>query len=101
MREHADSRWAELIRMLYAWRFRTNSSDAPSPLFLEMLVVGRVVRRDRNTEARMISAMFTRGKRLAFHHRHLVLVLMDSVMHHIVDSRLGTEIAGFELIHKD
>ena len=64
-----------------------------------MLVIGRVVRRDRNGKPRMIAAVFARRKRLALHHRDLVLILMDSIMHHVVDSGFGAKVARFELIH--
>jgi hypothetical protein len=64
-----------------------------------MLVIGRVMRRNRNGEAWMFSAQFARGKRLALHHRHLMLVLMDSIVHHVVDSGFGAQIARLELIH--
>jgi hypothetical protein len=43
--------------------------------------------------------MPARWERLAFHHGHLMLVLVDSIMHHVVDSGSGTKIAGLELIH--
>jgi hypothetical protein len=54
-----------------------------------MLVIGRVMRCDRERKSRMIAAMPARWKRLALHHGHLVLVLMDASMHDIVDSGLG------------
>ena len=66
-----------------------------------MLVIRRVMRRDRHGEARMIATESARGKSLAFHHRHLMLVFMNAVMHYVVDSGFGTEIAGFELIHRN
>ncbi len=43
--------------------------------------------------------MFACGKRLALHHRYLMFVLMDAIMHDIVDARSGTQIARLELIH--
>lgn len=65
-----------------------------------MLVIRRVMRRDGDGETRMIAAVFARGKGLPFHHRYLVLVLMNALVHDIVDSRFGTKIAWFELIHR-
>ena len=65
-----------------------------------MLVIRRLMRRDRNREASMIATVLAGGEGLALHHRHLVPVLMDAVMHNFVDSGLGTEIARFELVHK-
>ena len=64
-----------------------------------MLVIGRMMRRDRDRKARMITAMLACGKRLALHHRYLVLVLMDAIMDDVVDPGFGAQIAGFELIH--
>ena len=68
--------------------------------FLEVLVIGRVMRGNGDGEARMIAALFACRKRLALDHRHLVLVLVNPIVHNIVDSGFGAEIARFELIHK-
>jgi hypothetical protein len=68
--------------------------------FLEMLVIGRMMRRDGKGKSRVLAAMPAGRKRLALHHRHLVLILMDSIVHNIVDSGFGAEIARFELFHK-
>lgn len=68
-------------------------------LFLEVLVIGRMMRRNGNGESRVLAALFTSRKRLAFHHRHLVLILMNPVMHNIVNSGFRAEVARFELIH--
>jgi len=43
--------------------------------------------------------MFTRGKCLALHHGHLMLVLVNAIMHDVVDSGFGAKIARFELVH--
>jgi len=54
-----------------------------------MFVIRGVVRRNRNGETGMITALFTDRKGLALHHRHLMLVVMNSVMHDIVDPGFG------------
>ena len=82
-------------------RFLNGLPRLAAESLLEMLVVGRVVSRDRNREASMIATEFAGGEGLALHHSHLVPVLMDTVMHNVVDSGLGTEIARFELFHRD
>ena len=58
------------------------------------------MRRNRNGETGMIAAVLAGRKCFAFHHRHLVLVLMDTVMHYVVYSGFWAQIARFELIHK-
>lgn len=65
-----------------------------------MLVIGRVVRRQRQGKSRMMAAVPARRERLTLHHRHLMLVLMDTVMDDVVDSGFWAEIARFELFHK-
>jgi hypothetical protein len=68
--------------------------------FLEVLMIGRMMRRNGNDESRMIAALFAGRKRLALHHCHLVFILVDSIVHDVVDSGFWAEIARFELIHK-
>ena len=55
----------------------------------EMLVIRRMMRRDRDGKSRMIPAMLARRERLALHHRHLMLVLMDAMMDDVVDPGFG------------
>jgi hypothetical protein len=64
-----------------------------------MLVIRRVMGRNRKRKSRMFAAMPAQRERFALHHRHLMLVLMDPIMHYVVDSGSGTKIAGLELIH--
>jgi len=59
-----------------------------------------MMRRDGKRKPRVLAAMPAGRKRLAFHHGHLVLILMDSIVHNVVDSGFGAEIARFELFHK-
>ena len=68
--------------------------------FLEVFVIRRVMRRDGDGETRMIAALFAGRKHLAFHYCHLVLILVNPIVHNVVDSGFGAEIARFELIHK-
>jgi hypothetical protein len=67
---------------------------------LEMLMIGRVMRRDGDGKSWMLAALFASRKRLALHHCHLVLILVNPIVHDVVDSGFGAEIARFELIHK-
>lgn len=64
-----------------------------------MLVIGGVMGRGGEGEARMIAAMFAGRKRLALHHRYWMLVLMNAVMDDVVNSRSGAQIAWFEFFH--
>jgi hypothetical protein len=64
-----------------------------------MLVIRRVMRRYREGESRMVAAMLAGRESLTLYHGHLVLVLMGSVVHHVVNSGFGAEIARFELLH--
>jgi hypothetical protein len=68
--------------------------------FLEMFVIGRMMRRDGKGKSWVLAAMPAGRKRLALHHGHLVLILVNTIMHNVVDSGFGAEIARFELIHK-
>lgn len=43
--------------------------------------------------------MPARREGFAFHHGHLVLVLVDAIMHDVVDSGSGAKVAWFELVH--
>ena len=54
-----------------------------------MLVIRRVMRRDRERKARMMAAVLARRERLTLYHRHLVLILMDPIMDDIVDPGFG------------
>ncbi len=65
-----------------------------------MLVIQCMMRREREGESRVIAAMSARRKGLTLYHRDLMLVLMDSSVYHIINSRFGAEIARFKLFHK-
>jgi hypothetical protein len=67
---------------------------------LEMFVIRRMMRCNGDRESGVIAALFASRKRLALHHCHLVPILMDSIVHNVVNSGFGAEIARFELIHK-
>jgi len=58
-------------------------------LFLEMFVIGRVMRRNGKGKSRVLAAMPAGRKWLALHHRHLVFILMNPIVHNIVDSGFG------------
>ena len=65
-----------------------------------MLVIRRVMGRDGDSESRMMAAVPARRKRLALHHGHLMLVVMDPVVNNVVDPGVRANIARFELFHK-